>query len=95
MRPATRCGASLLLHRSNLGSSVDSGAWLPVALPGAASTAIVHLRLRMNELRKLSGGKITSCRFDPFAAPSSNDGSCGFGTFKMTRIDVRAKPRAR
>ena len=25
MRPATRCGASLLLHRSNPGSSVDSG----------------------------------------------------------------------
>jgi hypothetical protein len=60
MRPATRCGASLLLDRNNRGSSVDSGAWLPVALPGAASTAIVHLRLRMNELRKLSGGTITS-----------------------------------
>jgi hypothetical protein len=32
MRPAMRCGASLLFHRSNRGSSVDSGAWLPVAL---------------------------------------------------------------
>jgi len=51
------------------------GARPPVALAGAASTATVHLHLRMNELRKpsrVSGGTITSCRFDPFAARSSN-----------------------
>ena len=60
------CGASLLLHRSNRGSSVDSG-----RKADAASTATVHLPLRMNELRKpsgVSGGTITSCGFDPFAA---------------------------
>jgi hypothetical protein len=54
---------------------VDPGARPPVALAGAASTATVHLHLRMNELRKpsrVSGGTITSCRFDPFAARSSN-----------------------
>ena len=74
MRPATRCGASLLFDRSNRGSSVDSGARPPVALAGAASTATVHIHLRMNELRKpsrVSGGIITSCRFDPFAAVRS------------------------
>jgi hypothetical protein len=51
------------------------GARPPVALAGAASTATVHLHLRMNELRKpsrVSGGTITSCRFDPFAARSSS-----------------------
>jgi hypothetical protein len=58
--------------------AADSGAWPPVALAGAASTAIVHLHLhlRMNELRRpsrVSGGTITSCRFDQFAAPGTDE----------------------